>query len=99
MVVAAIVAAEKHPNADKLKVCSVDDGSGELLQIVCGAPNAAVGMKVPLARVGATLPGFEIKAAKLRGVESFGMLCSARELGLSEDHSGLLELSADAPIG
>lgn len=99
VVVAAIVAAEKHPNADKLKVCSVDDGSGELLQIVCGAPNAAAGMKVPLARVGATLPGFEIKAAKLRGVESFGMLCSARELGLSEDHSGLLELASDAPVG
>lgn len=99
VVVAAIVNAEKHPNADKLKVCAVDDGSGALLQIVCGAPNAAVGMKVPLARVGASLPGFEIKAAKLRGVESFGMLCSARELGLSEDHSGLLELAPDAPIG
>ncbi len=99
VVVAAIVAAEKHPNAEKLTVCSVDDGSGALLQIVCGAPNAVVGMKVPLARVGAMLPGFEIKAAKLRGVESFGMLCSARELGMSEDHSGLLALSADAPIG
>ena len=99
VVVAAIVAADKHPDADKLKVCSVDDGSGELLQIVCGATNAAVGMKVPLARVGASLPGFEIKAAKLRGVESFGMLCSARELGLSEDHSGLMQLAADAPLG
>ena len=99
VVVAAIVAADKHPDADKLKVCSVDDGSGELLQIVCGAPNAAVGMKVPLARVGASLPGFEIKAAKLRGVQSFGMLCSARELGLSDDHSGLLALAADAPLG
>jgi phenylalanyl-tRNA synthetase beta chain len=99
VVVAAIVAADKHPDADKLKVCSVDDGSGELLQIVCGAPNALVGLKVPLARVGASLPGFEIKAAKLRGVESFGMLCSARELGLSEDHSGLMQLAADAPLG
>ncbi len=99
IVVAKIVSAERHPDADKLKVCKVDDGSGELLQIVCGAPNAAVGMKVPLARVGAALPGIAIKAARLRGVESFGMLCSARELGLSEDHSGLLELPADAPLG
>ncbi|NMG76745.1 phenylalanine--tRNA ligase subunit beta [Aromatoleum diolicum] len=99
VVVACIVEAEKHPNADKLKLCKVDAGQGELLQIVCGAPNAAVGMKVPCAVVGAKLPGFEIKAAKLRGVESFGMLCSARELGLSEDHGGLLELAADAPIG
>ena len=99
VVVATIVTAEKHPNADKLKVCTVDDGSGDVLQIVCGAPNAAVGMKVPLARVGASLPGFEIKAAKLRGVESFGMLCSARELGLSDDHSGLLALASDAPVG
>ncbi len=99
VVVARIVEAEKHPNADKLRVCKVDAGQGELLQIVCGAPNAAAGMNVPCALVGAKLPGFDIKAAKLRGVESFGMLCSARELGLSEDHAGLLELPADAPIG
>lgn len=99
VVVAAIVAADRHPDADKLKVCSVDAGNGELLQIVCGAPNAAVGMKVPLAKVGASLPGFEIKRAKLRGVESFGMLCSARELGISEDHGGLLALPEEAPIG
>ncbi|BAL25819.1 phenylalanine--tRNA ligase subunit beta [Azoarcus sp. KH32C] len=99
VVVAQIVEAEKHPNADKLKLCKVDAGQGDLLQIVCGAPNAAVGMKIPCAVVGAKLPGFEIKAAKLRGVESFGMLCSARELGLSEDHGGLLELPADAPVG
>lgn len=99
VVVAQIVEAEKHPNADKLKLCKVDAGQGALLQIVCGAPNAAVGMKVPCAIVGAKLPGFEIKAAKLRGVESFGMLCSAREMGLSEDHAGLLELPSDAPIG
>lgn len=100
VVVAQIVAAEKHPNADKLKLCKVDAGSGELLQIVCGAPNAAAGMKVPCARVGAVLPGdFAIKAAKLRGVESFGMLCSARELGLSEDHGGLYALPEDAPVG
>ncbi|MDO9597328.1 MAG: phenylalanine--tRNA ligase subunit beta [Azoarcus sp.] len=100
IVVALIVEAEKHPNADKLKLCKVDAGTGELLQIVCGAPNAAVGMKVPCAKVGAVLPGeFAIKAAKLRGVESFGMLCSERELGLSEDHGGLYALPEDAPIG
>jgi phenylalanyl-tRNA synthetase beta chain len=100
VVVAQIVEAEKHPNADKLKLCKVDAGQGELLQIVCGAPNAAAGMKVPCAVVGAVLPGnFAIKAAKLRGVESFGMLCSARELGLSEDHGGLYALPADAPVG
>lgn len=99
VVVARIVEAEKHPNADKLKLCKVDAGQGDLLQIVCGAPNAAAGMKVPCAVVGAKLPGFEIKAAKLRGVESFGMLCSARELGLSEDHAGLMDLPADAPVG
>lgn len=100
IVVARIVEAEKHPNADKLRVCKVDAGSGELLQIVCGAPNAAAGMKVPCALVGAVLPGdFAIKAAKLRGVESFGMLCSARELGISDDHGGLLALPEDAPVG
>lgn len=100
VVVAQIVEAEKHPNADKLKLCKVDAGRGEPLQIVCGAPNAAAGMKVPCATVGAVLPGdFAIKAAKLRGVESFGMLCSARELGLSEDHGGLYALPEDAPIG
>ncbi|AVR88157.1 phenylalanine--tRNA ligase subunit beta [Thauera aromatica] len=100
VVVAHIVEAEKHPNADKLKLCKVDAGTGELLQIVCGAPNAAAGMKVPCARVGAVLPGdFVIKAAKLRGAESFGMLCSARELGLSEDHAGLYVLPEDAVVG
>lgn len=100
VVVARIVEADKHPNADKLKLCKVDAGGAELLQIVCGAPNAAAGMKVPCARVGAVLPGdFAIKAAKLRGVESFGMLCSARELGLSEDHGGLYALPDDAPVG
>ncbi len=100
VVVARIIEAEKHPNADKLKLCKVDIGADEPLQIVCGAPNAAAGMKVPCAKVGAVLPGdFVIKEAKLRGVESFGMLCSARELGLSEDHGGLLALEEDAPIG
>ncbi|MDR2925661.1 MAG: phenylalanine--tRNA ligase subunit beta [Azoarcus sp.] len=100
VVVARIIEAEKHPNADKLKLCKVDVGEAEPLQIVCGAPNAAAGMKVPCAKVGAVLPGnFAIKAAKLRGVESFGMLCSGRELGLSEDHGGLFGLQEDAPVG
>ena len=72
-------------------------GEGNRLQIVCGAPNVVVGIKVPCALVGATLPGIEIKKAKVRGVESSGMLCSARELGLSEDHGGLLVLADDAP--
>ena len=99
VVVARILTAEKHPDADKLKLCSVDTGRHGVLQIVCGAPNAAAGLVVPCALVGAQLPGFQIKKAKVRGVESFGMLCSARELGLSEDHGGLLPLPADAPLG
>ena len=100
VVVAEIVEAAKHPEADRLQVCKVDAGQGELLQIVCGAPNARVGIRVPLATVGASLPGgIAIKAAKLRGVESFGMLCSAKELGIDADASGLLELPADAPVG
>ncbi|KZC19121.1 MULTISPECIES: phenylalanine--tRNA ligase subunit beta [Rhodanobacter] len=100
VVVARIVAAEKHPEADRLQVCKVDAGQGEPLQIVCGAPNARVGINVPLATIGATLPGgIRIKAARLRGVESFGMLCSAKELGIDTDASGLLELPTDAPVG
>ena len=100
VVVAQIVAAEKHPEADRLQICTVDAGPAGSLKIVCGAPNARVGIKVPLAMVGATLPGgMTIKAAKLRGVDSFGMLCSARELGIDSDASGLLELPADAPVG
>ncbi len=100
IVVAQIVEIAPHPNADKLRICKVDDGSGELLQIVCGAPNAAQGMKAPLARIGAVLPGnFKISKAKMRGEESFGMLCSARELGISEDHGGLLDLDPETPIG
>ncbi|MEO8998251.1 MAG: phenylalanine--tRNA ligase subunit beta [Rhodanobacter sp.] len=100
VVVAEIVAAEKHPEADRLQVCRVNVGQAGLLQIVCGAPNARVGIKVPLAMVGASLPGgIGIKAAKLRGVESAGMLCSARELGVDADASGLLELPLDAPVG
>ena len=93
VVAAHIVAIAPHPDADKLRVCQVDDGSGQPLQIVCGAPNAAAGMTVPLARIGAELPGgMKIGKAKMRGVESFGMLCSARELGLSQDHGGLMTL-------
>ena len=99
VVVARIVDTAAHPDADKLKVCEVDDGSGEMLQIVCGAPNAAAGMFAPLARIGAELGDFKIKKAKLRGVESSGMLCSARELGISDAHEGLLALPADAPVG
>ncbi|MFM7459844.1 MAG: YtpR family tRNA-binding protein, partial [Burkholderiales bacterium] len=99
IVVAEIKSVAPHPNADKLRVTEVDAGTGALLQIVCGAPNVAVGMRVPCAKVGAELPGLAIKQAKRRGVESNGMLCSARELGLSDDHGGLLPLPADAPIG
>ena len=99
VVVAEVKTVAPHPNADKLRVTEVDAGTGSLLQIVCGAPNVDVGMRVPCAMVGALLPGLEIKAATLRGVESNGMLCSARELGLSDDHGGLLRLAADAPIG
>lgn len=100
VVVAEILSCEAHPNADKLRVCSIDLGEDDPAQVVCGAPNARAGIKVPLAKVGAVLGGeFKIKKAKLRGVESFGMACSARELGLSDDHSGLLELPANAPTG
>ncbi|MEP6483664.1 MAG: phenylalanine--tRNA ligase subunit beta [Rudaea sp.] len=99
VVVGEIVACEKHPQADRLNVCQVSIGN-EKLQIVCGAPNARVGLKAPLAMVGAKLPnGIEIKKAALRGVESNGMLCSAKELLLDADASGLLELAADAPTG
>ncbi|MDR2219778.1 MAG: phenylalanine--tRNA ligase subunit beta [Methylobacillus sp.] len=99
VVIAEIVAAEKHPDADRLQILRVNVGAGEPLQIVCGAPNARVGLKAPCALVGANLPDFEIKHAKVRGVESLGMMCSAKELGLSEESGGLLELSADAPVG
>ncbi|UKE68083.1 phenylalanine--tRNA ligase subunit beta [Xanthomonas cerealis pv. cerealis] len=99
VVVARIVAAVRHPEADRLQVCQVDAGQGGLLQIVCGAPNARAGLVAPLALVGAQVGGIAIKAAKLRGVESNGMLCSAKELGLDSDASGLFELPDDAPIG
>ena len=100
VVVAQILSAEKHPQADKLQVCRVSMGQGEPLQIVCGAPNARSGLKTALAVVGADLPGnLTIKSARLRGVESHGMLCSARELGLADTSSGIVELPADAPVG
>jgi phenylalanyl-tRNA synthetase beta chain len=106
IVVGQVLEVAKHPNADKLNVCQVDAGTGTTLNIVCGAPNVSPGIKVPVALVGAELPPaeaggapFAIKLSTLRGVESQGMLCSARELKLSEDHSGLLILPADTPIG
>ncbi len=104
VVVACVESIEKHPDADKLNVCQVSDGS-ETFQIVCGASNVRQGLIIPLAKIGAVLPGtkenkiFEIKPAKLRGVESFGMLCSEKELGLADQADGLMELSHDAPIG
>lgn len=100
VVVAEIVGIAPHPDADRLRVCQVACGEPEPLQIVCGAPNAALGLKVPLAMVGAELPaGMKIKPAKLRGVASSGMLCSAAELGLAESAEGLLEFPSDAPVG
>ena len=99
-VVGQVKNIEPHPDADKLQVCKVDAGADELLQIVCGASNVAVDMKVPVAMVGAVLPGgMKIKKAKLRGVQSLGMLCSAKELGMAEQADGLMPLPADAPIG
>src|SRR5262245_49892958 len=100
VIVAEILEAVRHPQADKLQVCKVATGTGEPVQIVCGAPNARSGLKSALAIPGAKLPGdLNIKAAKLRGVESFGMLCSAKELGLSDASNGIIELPADAPVG
>lgn len=99
VVVGEILSAEQHPDADKLRVCQVSNGT-ETFQVVCGAPNARAGIKTAFAMVGATLPGdFKIKKAKLRGVESMGMLCAEDELGLSDDHDGIMELSANAPVG
>ncbi len=100
VVVAQVLEVVRHPDADRLNVCQVDTGSGTPTTIVCGAPNVAVGLKVPCALPGAQLPGdFTIKIAKVRGIESSGMLCSARELGTAEEASGLLILPADAPVG
>ncbi|MNO59219.1 Phenylalanine--tRNA ligase beta subunit [compost metagenome] len=99
IVVGEVLATEQHPDADKLRVCQVSNGS-ETFQVVCGAPNVRPGLKIPFAMIGAQLPGdFQIKKAKLRGVESNGMLCSAKELEISDDNSGLMELAADAPVG
>ena len=98
-VVGEIISIEKHPDADRLNVCQVNVGLEKNLQIVCGAPNARAGIKVPCALVGAKLPGFEIKKAKLRGVESNGMLCSAKELGVSKDSEGLYEFDLDKKVG
>jgi phenylalanyl-tRNA synthetase beta chain len=103
VVVGQIVAIAPHPNADRLKVCTVSAGEAGMRSVVCGAPNAEIGMRAPLALVGARLPSadglVEIRRTTMRGVESEGMLCSARELGLSDDHSGLLRLEDDAPVG
>src|SRR6188508_832895 len=99
VVVARIVGTARHPEADRLQVCQVDAGNGALLQIVCGAPNARPGLVAPLATVGTRIGEITIKAAQLRGVDSNGMLCSAKELGLDADASGLLELPEDAPVG
>lgn len=99
VVVAEVLSKDKHPDADRLNVLTVNVGQGEPLTIVCGAQNVSVGMKAPCALVGAKLPGIEIKKAKVRGVASFGMMCSSKELGLAEESSGLLELVADAVVG
>src|SRR5262249_36955409 len=100
VIVSQITASSQHPNADRLTVCEVDDGSGTKRQIVCGATNYKVGDKVLLALPGAKLPnGIEIRKSKLRGIESEGMMCSPIELGLGEEASGLLILSPDAKIG
>ncbi|MBK7901083.1 MAG: phenylalanine--tRNA ligase subunit beta [Azonexus sp.] len=100
VVIARVIEVNKHPDADRLNVCKVDVGEDELLTIVCGAPNVAPGLRVPCALAGAVLPGdFAIKTAKVRGIESSGMLCSPKELGIAEDASGLLILPDDAPLG
>lgn len=105
VVVGEIISAEQHPDADKLRVCTVAGNGDETCQVVCGAPNARVGIKIPFATVGAVLPPgedgkpFKIKKAKLRGVESFGMLCAQTELQLGDDNDGLWELPLDAPVG
>ena len=100
-IVGEVLTAEKHPNADKLRLCTVSAGDGAPLQIVCGAPNARAGIKVVLARPGTVIPasGEALKVGKIRDVESFGMMCSARELLLGEDHDGIIELGADAQAG
>jgi len=99
-VVVEVVACEMHPDSDHLHVCKVTDG-GEQWQVVCGAPNMRLGIKTAFAKIGAVIPegGFKIKKGKLRGVESFGMCCSYRELGFGSDHSGIIEFPAETPAG
>src|SRR5436190_13472679 len=99
--VARVLTAEKHPQADKLQVLTVDAGTGEPVQVVCGAPNARAGLLGVFGPPGAYIPGSDmtLKVAAIRGVESRGMMCSARELQLGEDHTGIIELSGDAPVG
>ena len=99
--VARVLTAERHPQADKLQVLTVDTGDGTPLQVVCGAPNARAGLVGVLGLPGAIVPanGMELKVSAIRGVESNGMMCSTRELELGDDHDGIIELPADAPIG
>ena len=100
VVVAEVVECGKHPDADKLTVCKVSDGSGNLIDIVCGAPNVRQGLKTPLAKPGVTLPnGLKLRQARIRGVVSNGMLCSAVELGLGDESDGIMELPDDAQVG
>ncbi|MDE7169250.1 MAG: phenylalanine--tRNA ligase subunit beta, partial [Mucispirillum sp.] len=98
VVTAKVISKEKHPNADKLNVCKVSDGENEYT-VVCGAPNVAEGQIVPFAKIGAVLGDIKIKEAKLRGTASFGMICSERELGLTNDHSGIMTLPENTPLG
>ena len=99
--IARVISAEPHTNADKLKVLSVDAGDGKPVQVVCGAPNARTGMKGVFAPAGVHIPGtgIDLKSAQIRGVASNGMLCSEREMGLSDEHEGIIELPEDAPVG
>ncbi len=100
VVVAEVVAVAKHPNADRLSVCQVSDGSAAVIEVVCGAPNVVKGMKSPLAKPGVSLPnGIKLRKSKIRGVTSNGMLCSAVELGLGDESDGIIALPTDAPVG
>ena len=100
-VIAKVISAEQHPNADRLRVCKVDIGDGKETQVVCGAPNARGGMKAVFGPPGAYVPGKDITLAigNIRGVESRGMMISGAEIGVSDDHDGIIELPADAPVG